>query len=147
MKACMTTTSFPMIINDRPSSFFRTSRGLRQGDLLTLLLLIIITEILNRLLEKAREKNLLKGVELGRGDQNVDISHLFFADDILIFCQPDEKMILNLICVLLCFLAISELNINLNKFKLVMLEDKGDVNLYNCQSSTLGFFWELNIKM
>lgn len=63
---------------------------------------------------------------MGRGDQQVELSHLFFTDDILSFCQLDENMILNLKCVLLCFQAISRPNIHLNKSEMVKMGNRGD---------------------
>lgn len=58
---------------------------------------------------------------VGKGDNKVEISHLFFVDDTLVFCQPHERMILNLKCVLLSFQAVYGLNIELNKSELVKL--------------------------
>lgn len=36
-------------------------------------------------------------------EENIEIIYLFFADDILVFCQPDVNMLLNLKCIFLCF--------------------------------------------
>lgn len=55
MKACITATSFVVMGNGGPSSFFRAFRGLRQGDPLSLLLFIIVMEVLNGLLEEIRK--------------------------------------------------------------------------------------------
>lgn len=60
------------------------------------LLFIIVIEALNRLLDKTRDEELLKGIVVGRGGSQVEVSYLFFVDDTLIFCQPDENIILNL---------------------------------------------------
>lgn len=48
-------------------------------------------------------------------------THLFFADDTWIFCQPDERQLLNLIYVLSCFQVVFRLNINMAKSKMVRL--------------------------
>lgn len=69
------------------------------------------------------------------------MSYLFFVDDTLICCKLKEEMILNLRCILLCFQALSRLNINLNKSEMVMLGRMGNgdwfpgvlgCNLFNC---------------
>lgn len=65
------------------------------------------------MLERARKFELVKGVMVGRGEQHIEITHLFFAYDIL--CLPEERMMLDIQCALLCFQAVSGLNINLNK--------------------------------
>lgn len=86
----------------------------------------------------------------------MEISHLFSSDDTLIFCQPDEEMILNLRCVLLCFQAVLGSNINLNKSELVKLGNRGDgdslVAVLGCKAAqlpikSLDFLWEVDIKM
>lgn len=84
MNTCITTTSFAVMVNGWSSSFFKATKGLHQGDPLSLLLFIIVMEAFSRLLERAREVNLIKGVNVGRGDSRVEISHLFFANDTLI---------------------------------------------------------------
>lgn len=48
-------------------------------------------EALNGLLGKAKELNLLKGVLVGKMSNAIEVSHLFFVDDTLIFCQPDIR--------------------------------------------------------
>lgn len=55
MHSCITTTSFAKLVNGDSSSFFRASRGHRQGDPLSAQLFIIVMEDLNRLLERVRE--------------------------------------------------------------------------------------------
>lgn len=77
------------------------------------------------LLEQGREKNLLRGIITGNNRKQLEISHLFFADDIQIFCQPEIPMLLNLRCILLCFQTISELKINMYKFELVRIGKAG----------------------
>lgn len=47
VRASMTFASFTVIVNDRASTFFQASRGLRQGDPLLSLLFIIVMESLN----------------------------------------------------------------------------------------------------
>lgn len=42
-------------------------------------------EVLNRLLDKAKEE-LLKGIILGRNENQLEASNLFFADITLNFC-------------------------------------------------------------
>lgn len=77
------------------------------SEILSPLLFIIVIEALSRLLERAREVELVKGVKVGRGDRQIELSHLCFADDTLIFCQPEERIILQLRCILLCFQTVS----------------------------------------
>lgn len=80
MKACIMTTSFTVMVNGGPLAFFSATRGLRQDDPLSLLLFIIFIQALNRILEKGREENLIKGILVGRGGDQLEVSHLFSAD-------------------------------------------------------------------
>lgn len=83
-------------------------------------------ESLNGLLVRANNLLLLRGVSVGRGDNSMVVTHLFFADDTLIFCKPDLKNLLHLRCILLCFQAVSGLKINLNKSELARIGGSGD---------------------
>lgn len=86
---CISSTSFVVLINGGPSTFFSAPRGLRQGDPLSTLLFIIVMEALNTLVERARDLQLLKSISVANNNKNIEVSHLFFADDTLFFCQSD----------------------------------------------------------
>ena len=46
-------------------------------------------EALSCLLKRAKEGGVLRGWQLsGRGGAGVEITHLLFADDTLVFCEP-----------------------------------------------------------
>jgi hypothetical protein len=77
---CLQSASFAILINDSPSRFFRTSRGLRQGCPLSHFLFLIITEALSRMLKEARTNGMLRGVKVSESKM---VSHLLFVDDIL----------------------------------------------------------------
>ena len=51
---CISTLRFS-VVNGTPSGFFQSSRGLKQGDLLSLYLLVLVMEVLSCLLGRARE--------------------------------------------------------------------------------------------
>lgn len=155
MKSCICTTSPAVMVNGGPSSFFKAARRLRQGDPLSPLLFIIVMEAFSKLLERDVELNLFKRITVGRGDSRVEISYLFFADDVLIFCQPEEITLFYRRCVLLYFQLVSVLKINMKKFKLVRIGDKRDkiawlgswsVERLFCLLNTSIFPSELNLK-
>lgn len=77
------------------SLFFKSSRRLRQGDSLSPLLFLVVMEALHKLIERAKEVGLVRGIQIGRAGKQIEISHLFFADDNLIFSQSDADMMLN----------------------------------------------------
>ena len=53
IRYCISTVKFSILINDSPSNFFGSSRGLRQGDPLSPLLFDIVMEALSRMLDVA----------------------------------------------------------------------------------------------
>lgn len=71
-------------------------------------------EGLGRMLDKAKQLQWLKGFDVGRGS-TINISHLLYADDTLIFCGADRSQVLYLNLTLLIFEAISGLHINMLK--------------------------------
>ncbi|XP_021888529.1 uncharacterized protein LOC110807660 [Carica papaya] len=129
VKTCISTTSFAVIVNGGPSEFFSASCGLRQGDPLSSLLFIIAMETLNGLLCKAKGLDLLKDVKVGKRLNVLDVTHLFFADDTLIFARiPKTSYICDAFSTV--FKTFSELKINLLKSELARTGGEGDGSNY-----------------
>lgn len=72
-----------MLQNGSPTKEFQLQRGLKQGDPLSLFLFILEMEGLHVALEDVLAKNICTGVYIGR--DNLKLSHLFYADDVIIF--------------------------------------------------------------
>ncbi|RVW15133.1 hypothetical protein CK203_083332 [Vitis vinifera] len=78
IKWCCSTASFSLLINGSPSSFFRSSRGLRQGNPLSPYLFLLAMEALSQLLSRARNGNFISGFRVGgRGNQLQYLSWTF----------------------------------------------------------------------
>ena len=82
---CVTTVSYSVLINGEPRSNIIPSRGLRQGDPISPYLFVLCTEGLSAMIRQKEAVGLIKGVAVSR--QAPLISHLFFADDSIIFCR------------------------------------------------------------
>jgi len=82
--SCITTVSFSVLINGAASPFFHAERGLRQGCPLSPLLFLLVAEGLSRAIIKAKGEGLFQGIQVA---PNLNISHLLFVDDVLIFCS------------------------------------------------------------
>jgi len=117
--ACIKTATVSIIFNGAPCKPFKMGRGLRQGDPLSPLLFVLVVEVLNRMLIRAEEVGLFKGVVMGR--EQVVVSHLQFADDTLIFCEADDRYVGNIKRILLSFQSFSGLAVNYDKSGLIVM--------------------------
>lgn len=85
---CVSAVSFSVLVNGKPSRIFYPTRGLRQGDPLSPYLFTICAEGLSALLAHAMAAHRLSGISICRGSPR--LSHLFFADDSLLFASAKE---------------------------------------------------------
>eukprot|EP00253_Pinus_taeda_P007787 PITA_07787 len=76
---------FSILINGIPTSTFRSSRGIIQGDPLSPFLFIIMVEGLGRCIKNAIQAQDLKGITLHHAPT---VSHQQFVDDNMIFGYP-----------------------------------------------------------
>ena len=114
--------SFSVLINGSHLHFFCSSRGLRQGDPLSLYLFVIVMVALNCLLKKAKSGGFLLGWRVsGKGGEGVKVLHLLFANDTLVFCEPSHDQLTYLCWLLMCFEAIYGLKVNLKKSDLILV--------------------------
>lgn len=84
---CIRTVNFSVLVNGSPVGFFRSSRGLHQGDPLSPILFIMVAEVLSKMIRMVDGVCIL-GFVVGRG--GCRITHLQFADDTMIFYDADE---------------------------------------------------------
>ncbi|XP_026459810.1 uncharacterized protein LOC113360520 [Papaver somniferum] len=101
-------------INGGPAGYFGVSRGLRQGDTLSPLLFVIAEDVLSRqLISMVLNKTLTPMVNRNR----VQPTHIFFTDDIFIFCNCDKINVRRLMQKLNEYQRSSGQNISLTKSK------------------------------
>jgi hypothetical protein len=95
IEACISSSSFSILLNGSPFGLISHARGLRQGDPFSLFLFILGTEVFSRLMDHKASIGHLKGLKISRN--NLAIHHLLFADDLLIFGQasPAEAATIN----------------------------------------------------
>lgn len=114
---CISTVRFSLLVNRSPAGFFGSTRGIRQGDPLSPLLIVLVIEAFNKMIGHAEGP---QGFEVGTERGTIlTISHLFFADDTLVFCGADQDQLRHLRMTLLCFESVSGLKIKLSKSELI----------------------------
>ncbi|XP_074266519.1 uncharacterized protein LOC141589794 [Silene latifolia] len=90
VKECISTTSYSISLNGEIFGFFKGKRGLRQGDPLSPLLFTICLEYLSRILLVVQKHHLFRFHPLCN---RIQLSHLCFADDLILFCRGDRGSI------------------------------------------------------
>lgn len=115
---CYSSVSFSVLINGSPSKRFQPQHGLRQGDPLSPYLFILYMEALSSALNHLDAFKLCKGLKLSVNGPS--LSHLFFADDCLIFFQPTLSSCAKLRDTLLHFGLFSGQNINHQKSSITL---------------------------
>lgn len=93
--------------------FFEGKRGLRQGDPLSPYLFTLVMEIFNLLLKKNIENS--PNFKFHSRCKFQKITHLCFADDLLMFCHGDSGSARVIKNSLDCFKDLSGLSASMNK--------------------------------
>lgn len=114
---CVTIVTFSILINGQPSDKFLPQRGLRQGDPLSPYLFILYAEVLSGLLTTGQTRGNFQGINIVPNAP--PISHLFFADDSLLFCRSDPKEAKFIMDTLQLYQRISGQKVNLDKSEMV----------------------------
>ncbi|GJU21733.1 RNA-directed DNA polymerase, eukaryota, reverse transcriptase zinc-binding domain protein [Tanacetum coccineum] len=84
---CLTTASFSLCINGEIHGFFKSSRGLRQGDLISPYLFTLVMEVLNLMIKRQIGND--KRFKFHSGCKALNLTHLCFTDDLLLLCHGD----------------------------------------------------------
>lgn len=86
---CVKSVSYAFKFNGIVTNKIYPSRGLRQGDPLSPYIFVICTQGLSAMLKAYHMQGLIKGVRMAT--RGPTITHLFFADDSLVFFRADTS--------------------------------------------------------
>lgn len=112
LEACVCTASFSVGYNGTVQGYFKSKRGLRQGDPLSPYLFVVAMNCLSTLLNNAATEGRF-GYHQNCEDSK--LTHLCFADDLLIFTKGDKQSVKGVLEVLNEFERHSGLGVSLSK--------------------------------
>jgi hypothetical protein len=113
--SCVSTSSISVLLNGGKLESFLPSRGIRQGDPLSPYIFIMCMEFLSYLIHERCSDNLWDPVKAARNGPV--FSHLFFADDLVLFAKADRKNCQSIKEVLETFCDLSGQKVNSCKSK------------------------------
>ncbi|CAA7027691.1 unnamed protein product [Microthlaspi erraticum] len=112
LKACICTMNFTVGYNGMVQGYFKGKRGLRQGDPLSPYLFVIAMNSLSLMLNKAAEEGKFS---YHQGCSESKLTHLCFADDLLIFTEGTLDSVQNVLQILHEFQQRSGLAVSIQK--------------------------------
>lgn len=125
IKKCVELASFSVQVNGELAGYFNSKRGLRQGCSLSPYMYVICKQVLSKLLDKAA---LDRRYGYHPYCKELTLTHLCFADDVLVFSDGKKSSIEGILDVFDEFARMSGLCISLEKSTLFLAGVKEDVS-------------------
>lgn len=88
IRSCLESSSLSVVWNGTRLEPFTPQRGLRQGDPLSPYLFVLCMEVLGHHIANAVDQKQWKPVQVGK--KGIRLSHLVFADDLLLFAEASN---------------------------------------------------------
>ncbi|XP_021771467.1 uncharacterized protein LOC110735585 [Chenopodium quinoa] len=127
---CLSCYSFQIKANGEIFGNITPTRGLRQGDPISPYLFLFVADAFSRFLSYSADEGLIHGVKVCHGAPR--ISHLFFADDSILFSRANTNECSKIANILTTFESASGQKLNLSKSEVsfsknVMLDKRKDI--------------------
>jgi ribonuclease HI len=116
--SCISSSSLSILVNGERLESFHPSRGIRQGDPISPYIFILCMEYLSYLIDDEVSQGNWKGVKTSRNGPT--FTHLFFADDLILFAKATRRNCDSINKVLKLFCENSGQSISLNKSKIFL---------------------------
>ncbi|XP_039155725.1 uncharacterized protein LOC120287105 [Eucalyptus grandis] len=120
MMTCIRSPKYSISLNGELHGFFSSGRGIRQGDPMSPYLFTLVMEVFSGILN-TQSGNL--GFDFFWRCKATRLSHLFFADDVLLFSEANMSSLRLLLDGIHSFARWSGLNPNLNKSEIFLSGD------------------------
>ena len=88
--SCVSSSTISVLVNGNALEAFSPSKGIRQGDPLSSSLFILCMEYLGSRIEEKCSKG--AWIPLKASRENLKISRLFFADDLILFAKVNKEI-------------------------------------------------------
>lgn len=134
--SCVSNSSISILFNGGTLDAFHSLRGIRQGDPLSPYLFILCMEVLGALFEGKCRENLWNPLKASQGGPA--FSHLFFANDLMLFAKADGKNCVAIKDVLDSFCDLSGQKVSGEKTH-VFFSPNVDQRMRNDLCNVLGF--------
>ena len=132
---CITTVTYSILVNGEPKGLITPSRGLRQGDPFSPYLFLFCAEGLNAIFQKATKNGEIQGFSICINGPK--LTHLFFADDCLLFCRSTLEECEKIQELLSCYEEASGQMVNKDKTTLFFSKNT-DVHVQEVIKNSLG---------
>lgn len=117
IRLCISTPSFSVQVNGELAGYFQSKRGLRQGCSLSPYLFVLCMNVLSHKIDKAVKE---KKFKFHPRCQVISLTHLCFADDLMVFVEGTKDSIEGALSVFEGFAKWSGLSISLEKSTVYM---------------------------
>ena len=136
---CITTTSFSLVVNGSIYGHFKGQCGLRQGDPLSPYLFVLCLEYFSCDLQSLKDNI---NFQFHPTCDVVQLSHLAFADDIMLLSRGDLPSVSTIFAKLQHFCNVLGLSINTNKSSIYSVGVDQDVlsNIQQLTGFSLSYF-------
>ncbi|XP_039025953.1 uncharacterized protein LOC120159426 [Hibiscus syriacus] len=143
IETCVTTPRYSIALNGSLVGYFKGVRGVRQGDPLSPYLFVIVMNVLSRLLDVVARNGIFR---FHPRCKRISLTHLCFADDLLIFCHGSMDSVLGVTSILEKFYHLSGLKLNALKTELYVCGINGS-ELEQIQAATVGLVFFLQLVL
>ena len=140
MMSYVKSVSYSIMVNGEPIGLIHPKKRIRQGDPLSPFLFLLCTECLHALIKHSVRNGDIKGFSLCKWGPK--LTHLFFADDSLLFCRSITNDCNNVLKLLGEYESWSGQKINKDKTAIFFSKSTSD----EAKSSTKNLFQVQEVK-